>query len=635
MLKKASFALTLITVLAMLLSSVALAQGYQRITFEKKEPVVIGYSVYDMLQPYWQAYAKGIEDAAKAAGYGFVLSDQKSSEQIQVSGSIDLINQGISALIVSPVQPPALPAIIDAAHEAKIPVIIGDVGVAGDYDAFILSDNEGGGKMAAQYMVEKLKDKPGTKEILVIELHPGSAVGEVRVKGFVDEIAKYPDFQIVASLNGNDTVEGGYQVTQDTLSAHPNLAGIYAANDPSAIGAVQALKAAGKNGVTDVLVVGFNADPPALELIKAGEMAATIRQDPYGQGQKAVEIATALMNNQDFPFSDPEERTVFFPVNVVDATNVDQYLAPTEAAAPYKRITFEKKEPVVIGYSVYDMLQPYWQAYAKGIEDAAKAAGYGFVLSDQKSSEQIQVSGSIDLINQGISALIVSPVQPPALPAIIDAAHEAKIPVIIGDVGVAGDYDAFILSDNEGGGKMAAQYMVEKLKDKPGTKEILVIELHPGSAVGEVRVKGFVDEIAKYPDFQIVASLNGNDTVEGGYQVTQDTLSAHPNLAGIYAANDPSAIGAVQALKAAGKNGVTDVLVVGFNADPPALELIKAGEMAATIRQDPYGQGQKAVEIATALMNNQDFPFSDPEERTVFFPVNVVDATNVDQYLQK
>jgi ribose transport system substrate-binding protein len=324
--KKAILLVTLVTVLAMLLSSVALAQEYQRITFEKKEPVVIGYSVYDMLQPYWQAYAKGIEDAAKAAGYGFVLSDQKSSEQTEVSGSIDLINQGISALIVSPVQPPALPTIIDAAHKAKIPVIIGDVGVAGDYDAFILSDNEGGGKMAAQYMVEKLKDKPGTKEILVIELHPGSAVGEVRVKGFVDEIAKHPDFQIVASLNGNDTAEGGYQVTQDTLSAHPNLAGIYAANDPEAIGAVQALKAAGKNGVTDVLVVGFNADPPALELIKAGEMAATIRQDPYGQGQKAVEVATALMNNQDFSFSVPKERTVFFPVNVVDATNVDQYL---------------------------------------------------------------------------------------------------------------------------------------------------------------------------------------------------------------------------------------------------------------------------------------------------------------------
>jgi len=351
-------------------------------------------------------------------------------------------------------------------------------------------------------------------------------------------------------------------------------------------------------------------------------------------------VATALMNNQPVQFSDPASKSVFFPVNVIDALNVDQFLAgaaPTAAApaAAPAAGAFEKKEPVKIGYSVYDMQQPYWQAYAKGIEDASKAAGYGFALSDQKSSQQAQVSGSMDLINQGISALVVSPVQPPALPAVIDAAHQAKIPVIIGDVGVAGDYDAFILSDNEGGGKQAAQYMVNALKDKPGTKEVLVIELHPGSAVGEVRAKGFVDELKKYPDFQVVASLNGNDTVQGGYQATQDTLSAHPQLAGIYATNDPEAEGAVQALKAANKSGVKDVLVVGFNGDPPALELIKAGDMAATIRQDPYGQGQKAVEVATALMNNQPVQFSDPASKSVFFPVNVIDALNVDQFMSK
>lgn len=303
-----------------------MSTGSGTMKFVKKSPVKIGYSVYDMQQPYWQAYAKGIEDASKAAGYQFVLSDQKSSQQAEVSGSIDLINQGISALIVSPVQPPALPAVINKAHQAKIPVIIGDVGVAGDYDAFVLSDNEGGGKQAADYMVKHLQGKPGTKEVLVIELHPGSAVGDLRVKGFVDELKKHPDFKVVASLNGNDTVQGGYKVTQNTLSANPNLAGIYAANDPEAEGAVQALQAAGKNGSSDVFVVGFNGDPPALKLIKSGQMAATIRQDPYGQGQKAVEVATKLMNNEPVTFSDPKTKSIFFPVTVVDSSNVDKYL---------------------------------------------------------------------------------------------------------------------------------------------------------------------------------------------------------------------------------------------------------------------------------------------------------------------
>jgi ribose transport system substrate-binding protein len=294
--------------------------------FMAKNPIKIGYSVYDMLQPYWQAYAKGIEDTAKAAGYGFVLSDEKSSQQTEVSGSMDLINQGISALVVSPVQPPSLPAVVDAAHSAKIPVIIGDVGVAGNYDAFVLSDNLGGGKLAAQYMIEHFKSTPGTKEVLAIALHPGSAVGDVRVKGFVDTIQQDSSFKVVATLNGNDTVEGGYQVTQNTLSANPNLVGIYAANDPEAEGAVQALKAAGKNGIKDVFVVGFNGDPPALQLIKSGDMAATIRQDPYGQGQKCAEIAMKLMNNQPVEFSDPATKSVFFPVKVVDSTNVDQFM---------------------------------------------------------------------------------------------------------------------------------------------------------------------------------------------------------------------------------------------------------------------------------------------------------------------
>ena len=303
--------------------------------------------------------------------------------------------------------------------------------------------------------------------------------------------------------------------------------------------------------------------------------------------------------------------------------------AGTEITRPF---TFVKKEPVKIGYSVYDMQQPYWQAYAKGIEDACKTAGYEFFLSDQKSSEQTQVTGSLDLINRGISALIVSPVQPPALPAVVDAAHQAQIPIIIGDVGTAGDYDVFVLSDNYGGGRLAAQYMAQLLGPREGTKQVAMITLHPGSAVGEVRAAGWRDEITKQEGFEVVGELNGNDTVQEGFAAARDLLSANPDLAGIYCCNDPEALGAAQALKQAGKSGVEDVLLVGFNGDPPALELIQSGEMAATIRQDPYGQGQTCVEVATALMNNQSVTVQDAEQRAIYFPVTVVDANNAGEY---
>ena len=170
-------------------------------------------------------------------------------------------------------------------------------------------------------------------------------------------------------------------------------------------------------------------------------------------------------------------------------------------------MAFEKKDPLKVGYSVYDMQQPYWQEYARGVEEAAVAAGAEFLLSDQKSSQEAQVSGSLDLINQGISALVISPVQPAALLAAIDAAHEAMIPVLIGDVGAEGDYDGFVLSDNYEGGVLAAQYMVEQLADIEGEKEVLSILLHPGSAVGEVRAAGFRDEMANHEDFVLVAEL--------------------------------------------------------------------------------------------------------------------------------
>ncbi len=320
-------ALALVVPLTLVLSA-TVVQAQDEPTFEKKDPFKVGYSVYDMMQPYWQEYARGVQEASEAAGAEFVLSDQKSSQEAQVSGSLDLINQGISALVVSPVQPSALPAVVDAAHEAKVPVIIGDVGAEGDYDAFILSDNYQGGVMAAQYMAEALADVEGPKEVLMILLHPGSAVGEVRAAGFRDEmVANHPDFTIVAELDGNDSVEGGFGVTRDTLAANPNLVGIYATNDPEAIGAVQALAEAGKEGVT---IVGFNGDAPALELIKSGDMAATIRQDPYGQGKAAVEAALTLLDGQPLTYSDEATKSIYFPVEVVTADTVDALMAPAE-----------------------------------------------------------------------------------------------------------------------------------------------------------------------------------------------------------------------------------------------------------------------------------------------------------------
>lgn len=294
--------------------------------FVKKDPVKIGYSTYDLQNPYWQNYTAGIKAAAKAKGVQVVVADQKSSAQAQVSTSSDLVNQGISALIVSPVEPKALPASVTAAHAAKIPIVVGDVGGAGKYDAFIVSDNIKGGADAADFMAAQLKAKgPGPKNVGIVTLHPGSAVGVDRVKGFKDQVAaKYPDIKIVSELNGNDNIKEGHDAVVNMLAANPDLAGVYAANDNEAQGAIAAYQEAGRNPA-DAVIIGFDGNALSIKAVQDGTQAASVAQDPYGQGQLAVKLALELLDGKKPDYSDPKTKTVKFPITLVTKDNVEQF----------------------------------------------------------------------------------------------------------------------------------------------------------------------------------------------------------------------------------------------------------------------------------------------------------------------
>ncbi|WP_369132281.1 substrate-binding domain-containing protein [Modestobacter sp. I12A-02662] len=304
----------------------------------------------------------------------------------------------------------------------------------------------------------------------------------------------------------------------------------------------------------------------------------------------------------------------------------------SSAAAEGGTVEFEAKDPLTIGYSVYDLQNPYWQSYAEGVKAGAEEAGAEVVIADQKSSQQEQVSGSLDLINQGISALVITPVQPSALPSTIDAAHGEKIPVVVADIGVEGDYDGYILSNNREGGQLAAEHVIEKLGGTPGTHKVGVIELHAGSVVGEERVAGFVDRLAEEDNFEVVSSLDGNDTVDGGFTAAQDMLSANPDLEVIYAANDDSAIGASRAMETAGVSVANGFTLIGFDGSDAALDLIEQGVMSGTVAQDPFGQGQQAVKTALALLNGEDPGYSDEKAKTIYFPVEMVTQENIAQF---
>ena len=302
------------------LAGKASAQGAG--TFSAKKPLKIGYTAQDLSNPYWQNYAAGVKSAASKDNIPVVVADAKASQQNQVSGSRNLISQRISALIVSPVEPAALPGTIIAAHRAHIPIVIGDVGATGKYDAFIQSDNRAGGAQAADYMAKRLGS--GNVNIAVITLHPGSTVGTDRVAGFATELKKYPNIHVVSELNGNDAIKEGHDAAADALAKNPDIKGIYAANDNEAQGAIAAIQEAGKNP-KGFIIVGFDGNAGSIADIGNATQTATVAQDPFGQGQLAVAVALKLLKGQAVDFTNVHTRTIQLPVQLVDSGNLAEF----------------------------------------------------------------------------------------------------------------------------------------------------------------------------------------------------------------------------------------------------------------------------------------------------------------------
>lgn len=303
--------------------------------------------------------------------------------------------------------------------------------------------------------------------------------------------------------------------------------------------------------------------------------------------------------------------------------------APT-TAAPTATAAQPAAGKKTIGFSVYDMQYGFFQDMEKGTKEAAQAAGYDYLLVDQKSSESTMVSATTDMLNQGIGALIISPIKPDAMGPIVDAAKAKGIPVVVDDIGGGGtNYDVLVVSDNYKGGVIAAEYVDKLVKDSGKTsKEVASITCEPSAVYAARRNQGFEARI-KELGYTVVASLSANSKQEEGYKVMKDIVTAHPNVAAVFSCNDPMAVGAAQAIKDAGKSGSKDIFVVGYNGDTIALEAIKAGDMIGTVQQVPYEMGKMTVALALKLVAGEKLTFDNADNREIYVPVKLLTPADV------
>jgi ribose transport system substrate-binding protein len=261
----------------------------------------IGLALSTLNNPFFVSLRDGAQKAADQAGVQLVVADGANDSARQADEIANFITQQLSVMLVNPTDSDAVIPSVQKANDAKIPVIALDrASNGGALASFIASNNVVAGRDAAQLLLEAVPQ--GAKVAMLVGV-PGASAARDRGQGFTDALAdktmNSKGAALVTQQVANFDRGQALNVMQNILTANPDIAGVFCQNDEMALGAVQAIKA---RSLSDkVAIVGIDGSPDAITAIKAGEMYATVAQQPDIMGQLGVASAVEILNGQTPP----------------------------------------------------------------------------------------------------------------------------------------------------------------------------------------------------------------------------------------------------------------------------------------------------------------------------------------------
>ncbi|WP_086348889.1 D-ribose ABC transporter substrate-binding protein [Candidatus Enterococcus clewellii] len=254
------------------------------------------------------------------------------------------------------------------------------------------------------------------------------------------------------------------------------------------------------------------------------------------------------------------------------------------------KVAEKKPSELVIGVSVSTLNNPFFVSLADGINTLADDNSSTVKVLDAQDDTAKQSNDVDDLIQQGVDVLLINPVDSSAIVPSVEAANAANIPVIAIDRSSdGGTLLTTVASNNEEGGKMAGEFIVEKLGEKA---KVVELEGVPGASATRERGKGFDDFAAD--KLNVLDKQSANFDRAEGLTVMENMLQAHSDVQGVFAQNDEMALGAAEAAQSKGK----EFIIVGFDGTEDGLKAIKEGRMTATIAQQPEEMGRLALQAA-------------------------------------
>ena len=282
--------------------STALMFATISISAQAKDTIAIVLSTLN--NPFFVSMKDGAQKKADELGYKLITLDSQNDPSKELSNVEDLTVRGVKAILINPTDSDAVSNAIRMANRANIPVITLDRGANhGKVVSHVASNNVAGGEMAGKFIAKTVGDHA---KVIQLEGIAGTSAARERGEGFLKAI-KASHMQLIASQPADFDRTKGMNVMENLLAAHPEVQAVFAQNDEMALGALRAIKSAGKN----IPVIGFDGTKDGLEAIKRGQLTATIAQQPALIGSIGVATINKVLKGQ------PVKKYISVPLQII------------------------------------------------------------------------------------------------------------------------------------------------------------------------------------------------------------------------------------------------------------------------------------------------------------------------------
>lgn len=291
-----AMAALLAAVLCMMLASCSSRKSQSSTSGKSGKQYKVGVTLLTEEHPFYRELKSAFIEEAKKRNLDPIILSCNMDLPTQTSQIENFITRGVDAMVVCPAKSEGIAGAVRKANSAKIPVFTADIAAqGGDIVCHIASDNVQGGRLAGEYLAKQLK---GKGNVAIVDCPDVQSVQD-RVKGFKEAIAKNPGIKIVDDQNAGGIRDMAVNVTENILQKHAKLDGIFAINDSSALGALAAIKNAGRN---EVVLIGYDGDPEARKEIESGTcLKADAVQYPREIGKMTADAIADYLEGKNVP----------------------------------------------------------------------------------------------------------------------------------------------------------------------------------------------------------------------------------------------------------------------------------------------------------------------------------------------